>query len=70
MQRDFAALLETCRRGGVEVRSDSRAVGQGDIFVAVPGVNEDGARFIPAAVEAGAAVVVCRPGRGLPRGLS
>ena len=62
MQRDFAALLETCRRGGVEVRSDSRAVGQGDIFVAVPGVNEDGARFIPAAVEAGAAVVVCRPG--------
>lgn len=62
MQRDFAALLETCRRGGVEVRSDSRTVGQGDIFVAVPGVNEDGARFIPAAVEAGAAVVVCRPG--------
>ena len=62
MQRDFAALLETCRRGGVEVRSDSRAVARGDIFVAVPGVNEDGARFIPAAVEAGAAVVVCRPG--------
>lgn len=52
MQRDFAALLETCRRGGVEVRSDSRAVARGDIFVAVPGVNEDGARFIPAAVEA------------------
>ena len=62
MQRDFAALLETCRRGGVEVRSDSRAVARGDIFVAVPGVNEDGARFIPAAVEAGAAVVVCRRG--------
>ncbi len=62
MQRDFAALLETCRRGGVEVRSDSRAVARGDIFVAVPGVNEDGARFIPAAVQAGASVVVCRPG--------
>ncbi|WP_022655188.1 UDP-N-acetylmuramoyl-L-alanyl-D-glutamate--2,6-diaminopimelate ligase [uncultured Desulfovibrio sp.] len=62
MQRDFADLLETCRRGGVEVRSDSRAVARDDIFVAVPGVNEDGARFIPAAVEAGAAVVVCRPG--------
>lgn len=62
MQRDFAALLEACRRGGVEVRSDSRAVSRGDIFVAVPGVNEDGARFIPAAVEAGASVVVCRPG--------
>ena len=62
MQRDFAALLETCRRGGVEVRSDSRVVSRGDIFVAVPGVNEDGARFIPAAVAAGAAVIVCRPG--------
>lgn len=62
MQRDFAALLETCRRGGVEVRSDSRSVARGDIFVAVPGVNEDGARFIPAAVQAGASVVVCRPG--------
>ncbi|MDO5483508.1 MAG: UDP-N-acetylmuramoyl-L-alanyl-D-glutamate--2,6-diaminopimelate ligase [Desulfovibrionaceae bacterium] len=62
MQRDFAGLLEDCRKGGVEVRSDSRTVGKGDIFVAVPGVSEDGARFIPAAVEAGAAVVVCRPG--------
>ncbi|MBQ4567253.1 MAG: UDP-N-acetylmuramoyl-L-alanyl-D-glutamate--2,6-diaminopimelate ligase [Desulfovibrio sp.] len=60
--QDFEDLLEQCRKGGLEVRSDSRQVGKGDIFVAVPGVNEDGARFIPAAVEAGAAVVVCRPG--------
>ena len=60
--QDFEDLLEQCRKDGIEVRSDSRQVGKGDIFVAVPGVNEDGARFIPAAVDAGAAVVVCRPG--------
>ena len=62
MEREFAALLEQCRRGGIEVRVDSRQVNSGDIFVAVPGVNEDGARFIPAAVAAGASIVVCRPG--------
>ena len=62
MEREFAALLEECRRGGIEVRVDSRQVATGDIFVAVPGVNEDGARFIPAAVAAGASIVVCRPG--------
>ena len=62
MEREFAALLEECRRGGIEVRVDSRQVSTGDIFVAVPGVNEDGARFIPAAVAAGASIVVCRPG--------
>lgn len=61
MERDFAALLEQCRRGGVEVRADSRQVGPGDVFVAVPGASEDGARFISAAVAAGAATVVCRP---------
>ena len=62
MEREFAALLDECRRGGIEVRVDSRQVSTGDIFVAVPGVNEDGARFIPAAVAAGASIVVCRPG--------
>ena len=60
--RDFEGLLELCRKGRAEVRSDSRRVGKGDIFVAVPGVSEDGARFIPAAVKAGAGFVVCRPG--------
>lgn len=68
MQREFAALLEAYRSGGpnegnaAEVRDDSREVRPGDIFVAVPGVAEDGSRFIPAAAEAGAGVIVCRPG--------
>ncbi|WP_165079075.1 MULTISPECIES: UDP-N-acetylmuramoyl-L-alanyl-D-glutamate--2,6-diaminopimelate ligase [unclassified Desulfovibrio] len=65
MERDFEALLAAVRAGerpGVrEVRADSRQVCPGDIFVAVPGASEDGSRFIPEAVAAGAGIVVCRP---------
>ena len=61
MMGTFATLLEQVEKGGIEVRADSRQVGPGDVFVAVPGVTEDGARFIPAAREAGAAVIVCTP---------
>ncbi|MBQ9406164.1 MAG: UDP-N-acetylmuramoyl-L-alanyl-D-glutamate--2,6-diaminopimelate ligase [Desulfovibrio sp.] len=61
MEREFAALVEQCGRGDREVRVDSRQVRTGDIFVAVPGAKEDGSRFIPLAVAAGAAVIVCRP---------
>ncbi len=61
MEQALAALLEDVRAGRAEVRADSREVGAGDVFVAVPGASEDGARFVPAAVEAGAAAVVCRP---------
>ncbi|MCM1521711.1 MAG: UDP-N-acetylmuramoyl-L-alanyl-D-glutamate--2,6-diaminopimelate ligase [Muribaculaceae bacterium] len=39
--------------------ADSREVKPGWVFVAVPGVSVDGHKFIPAAVKAGAAVVVC-----------
>ena len=44
-----------------EVRSvefDSRAVGKGSLFVAMRGGSADGARFVAAAVEAGAVAVV------------
>ncbi|WP_297219012.1 UDP-N-acetylmuramoyl-L-alanyl-D-glutamate--2,6-diaminopimelate ligase [uncultured Desulfovibrio sp.] len=54
-------LLRQVAQGGLEVRADSRQVRPGDIFVAVPGASEDGARFIPAAREAGAAIIVCTP---------
>jgi UDP-N-acetylmuramoyl-L-alanyl-D-glutamate--2,6-diaminopimelate ligase len=46
---------------GVEVRSlavDSRAVAPGALFAALPGVQADGARFAPQAVQAGAAAVL------------
>ncbi|MDR3319982.1 MAG: UDP-N-acetylmuramoyl-L-alanyl-D-glutamate--2,6-diaminopimelate ligase [Desulfovibrio sp.] len=61
MPTDFAGLLDICRRNCLEPRSDSRAVQPGDIFIAVPGAVEDGARFIPVAANAGAAFIVCRP---------
>ena len=61
MPRNFAGLLDACRNGAVEPRSDSRTVRPGDVFIAVPGETEDGARFIPAAAEAGADFIVCRP---------
>ncbi|HWM88477.1 MAG TPA: UDP-N-acetylmuramoyl-L-alanyl-D-glutamate--2,6-diaminopimelate ligase [Kofleriaceae bacterium] len=41
-----------------EVRSDSRAVEPGDVFVAVPGLRADGHAFAAKAVERGAAALV------------
>ena len=40
------------------VSDDSRTVGQGECFIAVPGLRHDARRFIPAAVGRGAALVV------------
>lgn len=40
------------------ITSDSRLVGQGDLFVAIPGVAVDGHRFIAAALQAGAVACV------------
>lgn len=56
---EFEALLLKLRGEGCDVAVDSRLVKPGDVFVAVPGVQADGARYIPAAVTAGASVVVC-----------
>ncbi len=38
--------------------ADSRTVGQGMLFAALPGTKSDGAGFVPAAVEAGAAAIL------------
>lgn len=40
------------------ITQDSRQVGPGSVFVAAPGVNTDGHRYIPSAVERGAVAVV------------
>lgn len=46
--------------------ADSRAVKVGDLFVAMPGVKDDGAKYIAAAVKAGAAAVMCAEGAQAP----
>ena len=43
------------------VTNDSRAVKPGDLFAALPGSTVDGARFVPMAVENGAAAVLAAP---------
>ena len=51
-----------------EVRYDSRAVEEGDLFVAITGAETDGHKYIPMAREKGAACVVCQtvPENGTP----
>lgn len=58
---DFNFLLEKCAREKMRIRSDSRLVEKGDIFVAVPGENQDGGQFVAQAAERGASCIVCRP---------
>ena len=41
------------------VECDSRKVVAGSLFVAIPGVNIDGHKFIPNVIEAGALAIVC-----------
>ena len=48
------------------VTYDSRRVAPGMIFVAVPGQNADGHEFISAAVERGAAAVICERTQAFP----
>ncbi len=43
----------------LQVTADSRLVRSGDIFVAISGSETDGAQYITAALEAGAAYVLC-----------
>ncbi|MCW2246510.1 UDP-N-acetylmuramoyl-L-alanyl-D-glutamate--2,6-diaminopimelate ligase [Azospirillum fermentarium] len=48
--------------------ADSRRVGQGSLFAALPGAKLDGRAFIPQAVAAGAAAVLAPEGTALPAG--
>lgn len=48
--------------------ADSRRVGPGFLFAALPGANIDGQRFIPDALSKGAAAVLAAPGAALPEG--
>jgi UDP-N-acetylmuramoyl-L-alanyl-D-glutamate--2,6-diaminopimelate ligase len=72
--QELLAGVEILETGGslpVEITGvsyDSRTVQPGDLFVAISGYAADGHRFIPAAVKAGAACVLCEqaPTDGTP----
>ncbi|MDE5833670.1 MAG: UDP-N-acetylmuramoyl-L-alanyl-D-glutamate--2,6-diaminopimelate ligase [Desulfovibrio sp.] len=59
MSAEYNIILEKCRRGELEIKADSREVKPGDIYVAIPGEKDDGARYIADALRAGASYVVC-----------
>lgn len=75
MRWDLARIAEACRGTAVgeatvrSVTTDSRAVGDDAVFVAVRGENHDGHRFISDAVTSGAVAVVAERGR-LPVGVA
>jgi UDP-N-acetylmuramoyl-L-alanyl-D-glutamate--2,6-diaminopimelate ligase len=56
--------LETIHISGLA--SDSRAVRQGNLFVALPGAKADGASFIPQAIEGGAVAILVPAGKHPP----
>lgn len=56
---DFTALVELLRARDVrDLTIDSRSVAPGDAFIAVPGRASDGRRYIDAAIERGARVLL------------
>lgn len=59
MEIDIKEIFALCKSGEINVRSDSRLVERGDIFVALSGETIDGNSFIPQAVEKGASIIVC-----------
>lgn len=61
----IARVRDALSRHGIvarTLRSDSRHVSPGDIFFALPGERTDGRRYIDAAIERGAAAVLCEDG--------
>ena len=68
-------MPELVTRAGAEtdpeisgITADSRLVAPGFLFAALPGSRLDGSRFIPDAIDAGAAAILAEPGTGLPAG--
>ncbi len=56
----FAVLCEKVAAEQLDLVTDSRAVRLGSVFIALPGVHVNGADFIEAAEDSGAAYVLCR----------
>lgn len=62
---DIALIYEKYLACGGRVTTDSRTVRGGELFVALKGENFDGNRFVPQALEAGAACAVASRDAGL-----
>ena len=60
----------TLREEITGITADSRAVGPGMLFAAIPGTVHDGRRFIAAAADAGAVAVLAPRGTVVPSGLA
>lgn len=58
LQELFITFCGSTEWSGGRICVDSRKVAPGDLFVAIPGVNVDGAKFIDEAVAQGAVMVV------------
>ncbi|MBQ7606792.1 MAG: UDP-N-acetylmuramoyl-L-alanyl-D-glutamate--2,6-diaminopimelate ligase [Desulfovibrionaceae bacterium] len=58
MRMAYADVIALLAEGRCSVQVDSRKIAPGDVFVAVTGENEDGARYIPQAIERGARYIV------------
>ena len=55
-------VLNTVGDAGIEITGvniDSRRIETGHLFVAIPGTQTDGHKFIPKAIELGAAAILC-----------
>lgn len=63
---EIKEILGSCDRDITMLTADSRKVVPGTLFVAVPGVNVDGHKFIPMAQEKGAVAIVCEQLPELP----
>jgi UDP-N-acetylmuramoyl-L-alanyl-D-glutamate--2,6-diaminopimelate ligase len=69
----FAAVVEV--KGDVDqeisgLTYDSRKVGAGQVFFAIPGEKSDGHDFIPEAIRRGAAAIVCGRAAAYPQGVA
>lgn len=62
----LSRLAAEARLSGAGVVADSRRAAPGCVFVAIPGVRDNGERYAPEAVARGAAAVVVKRGARLP----
>ena len=66
-EASWQELLDKVRKG-LTVRTDSRQIRPGDVFVAISGAARDGAAFVPEALQRGASHIIWTGASSLPSG--